>query len=68
MINKRALATAVAASTLAITGFAQAEVKVGFLGGFTGGIESLTPPIFEGAQLAVEQINEQGGILMAKRW
>lgn len=63
MMNKRALATAVAASTLAMAGFAQAEVKVGFLGGFTGGIESLTPPIFEGAQLAVEQINEQGGIL-----
>ena len=63
MINKRALATAVAASTLAMTGFAQAEVKVGFLGGFTGGIESLTPSIFAGAQLAVEQVNEQGGIL-----
>jgi branched-chain amino acid transport system substrate-binding protein len=36
---------------------------VGFLGGFTGGIESLTPPIFDGAQLAVKQINEQGGLL-----
>jgi len=63
MMNKRALATAVAASTLAMAGFAQAEVKVGFLGGFTGGIESLTPPIFAGAQLAVKQVNEQGGIL-----
>ncbi|BCB06261.1 branched-chain amino acid ABC transporter substrate-binding protein [Vreelandella venusta] len=63
MINKRALATAVAASSLALAGMAQAEVKVGFLGGFTGGIESLTPPIFAGAQLAVAQINEQGGIL-----
>ncbi|WP_457943502.1 ABC transporter substrate-binding protein [Vreelandella alkaliphila] len=63
MINKRTLATAVAASSLALAGMAQAEVKVGFLGGFTGGIESLTPPIFAGAQLAVAQINEQGGIL-----
>ncbi|WAM52259.1 ABC transporter substrate-binding protein [Vreelandella venusta] len=63
MINKRALATAVAASSLALAGMTQAEVKVGFLGGFTGGIESLTPPIFAGAQLAVAQINEQGGIL-----
>lgn len=63
MINKRALATAIAASTMALTGVAQAEVKVGFLGGFTGGIESLTPPIFEGAKLAVAQINEQGGVL-----
>lgn len=63
MINKRALVTAVAASSFALTAMAQAEVKVGFLGGFTGGIESLTPPIFEGAKLAVAQINEQGGIL-----
>jgi branched-chain amino acid transport system substrate-binding protein len=39
------------------------EVKIGFLGGFTGPIESLVPPIFEGAKLAVSQINEQGGIL-----
>lgn len=63
MINKRALVTAVAASSFALAAMAQAEVKVGFLGGFTGGIESLTPPIFEGAKLAVAQINEQGGIL-----
>ncbi|MCB8888462.1 ABC transporter substrate-binding protein [Vreelandella malpeensis] len=63
MINKRALVTAVAASSLALAASAQAEVKIGFLGGFTGGIESLTPPIFEGAKLAVAQVNEQGGIL-----
>ncbi|UYG00108.1 ABC transporter substrate-binding protein [Halomonas sp. GD1P12] len=63
MIKKRTLAAAIAASSLALTATAQAEVKIGFLGGFTGGIESLTPPIFEGAQLAVAQINEQGGIL-----
>ncbi len=63
MINKRLLASAVAASTLALTGVANAEVKVGFLGGFTGGIESLTPPIRDGARLAVEQVNAQGGLL-----
>ncbi|ATJ84502.1 branched-chain amino acid ABC transporter, amino acid-binding protein [Halomonas beimenensis] len=62
-MKKRVLATAVAASTLALSGMAQAEVKIGFLGGFTGGIESLTPPIFDGANLAVQQINEQGGVL-----
>lgn len=63
MINKRLLASAVAASTLALTGMANAEVKVGFLGGFTGGIESLAPPILDGARLAVEQVNAQGGLL-----
>ncbi|MYL22851.1 ABC transporter substrate-binding protein [Halomonas alkaliantarctica] len=63
MINKRILASAVAASTLALTGVANAEVKVGFLGGFTGPIETLTPPVYDAAQLAMQHVNEQGGIL-----
>ncbi|PMR77143.1 ABC transporter substrate-binding protein [Billgrantia endophytica] len=63
MMKKRVLAMAVAASSLMFAGAAQAEVKIGFLGGFTGPIESLTPPIYEGAQLAVRHVNEQGGIL-----
>lgn len=62
-MKKSVLAMAVAASSMAFAGAVQAEVKVGFLGGFTGGIESLTPPIFDGAQLAVSQVNAQGGIL-----
>ena len=62
-MKKSILSMAIAASALSLAGVAQAEVKVGFLGGFTGGIESLTPPIFEGARLAVQQVNEQGGIL-----
>ncbi len=62
-MKKRILSMAIAASALSLAGAAQAEVKIGFLGGFTGGIESLTPPIYEGAQLAVQQVNEQGGIL-----
>ena len=56
-------ASLVALGLAAGTATASAEVKLGFLGGFTGGIESLTPPIFDGAQLAVKQINEQGGLL-----
>ena len=43
-----------------------ADVKLGFLGGFTGPIESLVPPIFEGAKLAVQHVNDQGGILGGK--
>ncbi|QOR37318.1 ABC transporter substrate-binding protein [Billgrantia diversa] len=62
-MKKSVLAMAIAASSVAFAGAAQAEVKIGFIGGFTGPIESLTPPIFEGARLAVKQINEQGGIL-----
>ncbi len=62
-MKKSILSMAIAASALSLAGAAQAEVKIGFLGGFTGGIESLTPSIFAGAQLAVQQVNEQGGIL-----
>jgi branched-chain amino acid transport system substrate-binding protein len=56
--------TAVAASVLVAAAPAFAEdVKLGFIGGFTGPIESLTPPIFNGAKLALQNINDQGGIL-----
>ena len=58
------LTTATAASLLVAAAPAFADdVKLGFIGGFTGPIESLTPPIFNGAKLAVQQINDQGGIL-----
>lgn len=59
------LAASVAAVAMTAAG-AQAQdagAKIGFLGGFTGPIESLVPPIHEGAKLAVSNINEQGGIL-----
>lgn len=62
-MNKRVLTAAVAATTLAIGSMAHAEVKIGFLGGFTGGIETLTPPIFDGAELAITHVNAQGGLL-----
>ena len=58
---KKALGVAVAAASM--MSMAHAEVKVGFLGGFTGPIESMTPAIFEGAKLAVAHVNTQGGIL-----
>src|SRR5690606_14949730 len=62
-MNKRVLTAAVAATTLAIGSMAHAEVKIGFLGGFTGGIETLTPPMFDGAELASTHVNAQGGLL-----
>ena len=61
---KTSLSFAVAAAVLTAAAPALAEdVKLGFIGGFTGPIESLTPPIFAGAELVVEQVNAQGGIL-----
>lgn len=62
MMKKALIGVTIAAATA--LGTVQAdEVKLGFIGGFTGGIESLTPPIYDGAQLAVRHVNEQGGIL-----
>ncbi|KKB11015.1 amino acid ABC transporter substrate-binding protein [Devosia geojensis] len=61
---KTSLSFAVAAAVFAAAAPAlAADVKLGFIGGFTGPIESLTPPIFAGAELVVEQVNAQGGIL-----
>ena len=63
-ITKRLLATAmVSTAILAGAASAHADVKIGFLGGFTGPIESMLPPIFEAAKLAVKDVNDQGGIL-----
>jgi len=57
---KGALAAAIALTA----GAASAEdVKISFLGGITGPIESLVPPIVDGAQLALRHVNEQGGLL-----
>ena len=67
MLNfKKTLTLAVAASSLLAAAPAIAQdtgATIGFIGGFTGPIESLTPPIFAGAELVVKQVNEQGGIL-----
>ncbi|SMQ86249.1 amino acid/amide ABC transporter substrate-binding protein, HAAT family [Devosia lucknowensis] len=63
---KKTLTLAVAATTLTIAAPALAQdsgATIGFIGGLTGPIESLAPPILAGAQLAVNQVNEQGGIL-----
>jgi branched-chain amino acid transport system substrate-binding protein len=60
----KTLALGATAIALAVAAPAYADdVTLGFLGGFTGPIESLTPPIFDGAKLAVSQVNDQGGIL-----
>ncbi len=60
---KRIFTAALAGAMTLTAGAAVAQdVKFGFLGGFTGPIETLTPPIFEGAALAVAQINADGGL------
>lgn len=59
-----ALVATVAAG--ALMGVAHAEtVKIGALGGITGPIESLAPPIIDAAQFAIQQVNDQGGFFEA---
>ncbi|MEM9205516.1 MAG: ABC transporter substrate-binding protein [Pseudomonadota bacterium] len=60
---KQTLVAGVAVAALAAPLSAMADVKIGFLGGFTGPIESLVPPIGDAAQLAAKHVNDQGGIL-----
>jgi branched-chain amino acid transport system substrate-binding protein len=62
-IRKTLAASVAGVAMIATSAASAADVKIGFLGGFTGPIETLVPPIHEGAKLAVKQINEQGGIL-----
>ena len=62
-IRKTLAASVAGVAMIAASTASAADVKIGFLGGFTGPIETLVPPIHEGAKRAVKQINEQGGIL-----
>jgi branched-chain amino acid transport system substrate-binding protein len=52
-----------AASVMALTAAAQAEVKMGVILGFTGPIESLTPPMAGGAELAMKEASDSGKFL-----
>jgi len=59
----RTAALAAAASVLLGAGAAQAaEVKIGVLWGITGPIAKFIPPMKAASDLAMKQINEQGGI------
>ena len=63
----KTLGTALAASLVAATAFggtALAEdVKIGVVGGISGPIAALAPPMIDASKLAVAHVNEQGGLL-----
>jgi branched-chain amino acid transport system substrate-binding protein len=65
MINlKNTLALAVAASTLCVAAPAMAqEVKLGFLADITGGIAGFAPGMVDAGNLAIANVNDQGGVL-----
>ncbi len=61
---KLTMAALAMTSVLAVAAGARAmEVKIGFLGGFSGPIESMVPSIAKGAKLAIEEVNATGGLL-----
>ena len=52
---KKLLLTALASTMIAAPAFA-ADVKLGIIFGFTGPIESLTPPMAAAAEMAMKEI------------
>ncbi|MBE7732743.1 ABC transporter substrate-binding protein [Devosia faecipullorum] len=63
MFNKT-LTLAVAATTLIVAAPALAqEVKLGFLADLTGGIAGFAPGMVDAGNLAIANVNDQGGIL-----
>ncbi|HRD33771.1 MAG TPA: ABC transporter substrate-binding protein [Rhodocyclaceae bacterium] len=50
------------ATLLAATPAQAQNVKIGLLGGITGPIAAMAPPMLAASQLAVAHVNEQGGI------
>ena len=65
MQRKNILASAMLAGLILLPGVSHAAghgIKLGFIGGFTGPIESLTPAILAGAEAAVADVNAAGGV------
>ncbi|PRX29774.1 branched-chain amino acid transport system substrate-binding protein [Meinhardsimonia xiamenensis] len=56
-------AVAAMAAAPAMAGSHMKEVKIGIILGFTGPIESLTPHMAAGAELAIEEVNASGLLL-----
>ncbi|NRG19961.1 ABC transporter substrate-binding protein [Rhizobiales bacterium] len=61
-----ALAGALLGAT-ALAAPAQADVKIGLLGGVSGPIAAMAPAMIDSAQLAIQQVNDQGGILNGEK-
>jgi len=57
------LLLAALASTMLAAPVAAEDIKLGIILGFTGPIESLTPDMAAGAELAMKEVSDAGGIL-----
>ncbi len=65
-MNLGRLKTTFLAATIFMAGTSLAEaeeIKIGILLGFTGPIESLTPGIGSGAELAIQEVSDSGALL-----
>ena len=51
-----------AAAVLLATGAQAQDTKIGILLGFTGPLDTLSPPMADAANLAAKNINDQGGL------
>ncbi len=60
---KKLLTATAATALMASTAFAAEEVKIGIILGFTGPIESLTPSMADGAELAIQEVSDSGMLL-----
>jgi len=54
---------ATAASVLVATAASAEDIKIGVILGFTGPIESLTPSMADGAELAMKEVSDSGKLL-----
>ncbi len=57
------LALALAELSLGAPSAQAQDIRIGFLGGLSGPVQSLAPSVVDGAQLAMRHVNEQGGLL-----
>ena len=57
------LLVALAATTMLTTSALAADVKIGVILGYTGPIESLTPDMAAGAELAMKEVTDSGALL-----
>jgi branched-chain amino acid transport system substrate-binding protein len=62
-MNKLTKIVGLAAAAAVLAGSAQAaDTKIGILLGFTGPLDTLSPPMADAANLAAKNINDQGGL------
>jgi branched-chain amino acid transport system substrate-binding protein len=66
-MKKLLLTSAILASLSSGIAFAEDDVKVGILMGFTGPIESLTPTMAGSAELAFKEVSDSGAFLGGKK-